>query len=292
MSNDPKKTINKVGIRTRKAIFPIVRLFASTIIPYKLHTVRKADIPKNRPIIYASTHDSVYDAPNAIMLVNNHFYILGGAVEQIFNTFDGVSLWLNGVIVVDRNDKKSRKASLAKMQRAIELGANILICPEATWNLSDSLLVLKLYSGIFELAKRTNALVVPIVTHIEGNNCYAVLDDPFDIATYTKEDGITALRDKMATIRFELLNEFSNFTRYELEADGKILKDTWEKHKKELVSQAMPHHDMNSDYNVYKYKDKNVIEYKEAFAHLDYVKITKDNAFLLRPGRFEITIDR
>jgi 1-acyl-sn-glycerol-3-phosphate acyltransferase len=288
MSNDPKKTICKCGIKIRKVIFPIVRLFASTIIPYKLHTVRKADMPKNRPVIYASTHDSVYDAPNAIMLVSSHFYILGGAVEQIFNTFDGVSLWLNGVIVVDRNDKKSRKASLAKMQRAIELGANILICPEATWNLSDSLLVLKLYSGIFELAKATNALVAPIVTHVEDNNCYAVLDDPFDITTYTKEDGITALRNKMTTARFELINEFSTFSRCELEADGKSLKYAWEERKKKLVSQAMPHHDMNYDYSVYQYKDKNITEYTDVFAHLDSIEITKDNAFLLRAGGLEI----
>jgi 1-acyl-sn-glycerol-3-phosphate acyltransferase len=292
MNNDPKRTISKGGIKFRKFIFPILRLFASTIIPYKLHIIRKASIPKNISVIYASTHDSVYDAPNTIILVNSHFFILGGAVEQIFNTFDGVSLWLNGVIVVDRNDKKSRKASLEKMQRAIELGANILICPEATWNLSDSLLVLKLYSGIYELAKRTNALVVPIVTHIEGNNCYAVLDDPFDIATYTKEGGITALRDKMATVRFELINKFSNFSRSEFEADDKSLYKTWEERKRKLVSQAMPYHDMISDYNVYKYKDKNIIEYTEAFAHLDYIKIKKDNVFLLRPGRLEIKIDR
>jgi hypothetical protein len=285
MSNDPEKVISKGGIRVRKFIFPFMRAIALLISPYKLHIIKKAKIPKGTPIIYASTHGFKDDVAIAVILANNPFYILFGNLKQFFNTLEGFLAWLNGAIVFDRGDKVSRKMSLTKMQRTIELGANIFICPEGTWNLTDSLLVMKLYSGVYELAKSTGALVVPIITHIEGKVCYAVLDDSFDIAVYEKEEGIRILRDKMATAKYELMEAYSNFSRDELEAGGKSLRTAWEEHKETLIRQVKYYHPM--EHEIYQYKDNAITEYTKAFEHLEEIKITKDNAFLLRPNRTE-----
>jgi 1-acyl-sn-glycerol-3-phosphate acyltransferase len=222
MSNDPEKVISKGGIRVRKFIFPLLRAIASIISPYKLHIIRKVCLPKNTPIIFAATHGCADDIQNAGILINRHFYVLIGGLDQLLYTFDGVLAWLIGIIMIDRDDKSSRKASLLKMQRAMELGANVLIYPEGCWNLTESLLVMKLYNGVFELAKRTNALVVPIVTHLEGKYVYGILDEPFDITIYEKDEGNRILRDKLAGAKFELMEKHSKFTRSELEANETV----------------------------------------------------------------------
>jgi 1-acyl-sn-glycerol-3-phosphate acyltransferase len=176
----------------------LILIFAN---PYKLHIIRKAEMPKDKPVIYASTHGFKDDTLNAIVLTSKPSYILLAALDEFYNTIDGILAWLIGVILVDGTDKGSRAASLAKMELAMEYEASILMFPEGAWNLTDSLLVQKLYSGIYNLATQSNALVAPIATHIEGKNCYAILDEAFDISAHEMDEGIRILRDKLATAK-------------------------------------------------------------------------------------------
>jgi len=289
MNNDPKKVVSKGGIKFRKLIYPILRAIAIIISPSKLHIVRKAEVPKGSPVIYSSTHGFRDDVAVAVMATNNPFYFLVGNAKHFLNSFDGILVWLNGAAVFDREDSNSRKSALPKMRYAIELGANILIYTEGTWNLTDSLLVLKLFGGIYDLAKATSTLVAPIITHIEGKNCYAILDEPFDITAYNREEGIAILRDKMATAKFELMEKYSYYSRKDLEANGKSLRVSWEEYKEVMISQVKHYYPM--EHEVFQFKDKSIIEYAEAFAHLDVIEIKKENAFLLRPSRLEVNDD-
>jgi len=256
--------------------------------PYKLHIVKKAEIPKGKPVIYASTHGFKDDVLNAVLVAGRPLHILMGALFDFFNTIDGILAWLIGVVLVDRSNKNSRTISLPKMQRAMLFGSNALIFPESAWNLTDSLLVMRLYSGVYKLAILTNVLVVPIATHTEGKICYAILDEPFDITVYGCDEGTQMLRNKLATLKFELMERYSSFSRSELESNGKSCKTTWEEIKRKIISEASNYTQKTeySDlYSIYRFIDKNVTEYAEAFAHLCDIKITKHNAFLLRPDR-------
>jgi hypothetical protein len=142
---------------------------------------------------------------------------------------------------------------------------------------------MKLYNGVYELAKATGAMVAPFITHIEGKNCYAVLDEPFEITTYSRVEGIGILRDKMATAKYELMEKYSNFSRSELETGGKSLETSFEEHKEKLMAQERYYPPL--EHEVYQFRDKNITEYAKAFAHLNTVNITRDNAFLLRANR-------
>ena len=265
----------------------MMRLLLIIANPYKLHIVRKAAIPKGKPVIYASTHGFKDDIQIAYILMNDHAYLQLGGLDHFFKSPQGILAWLIGVALVDRYDKNSRAASLPKMKLAMQFGANILMFPEGAWNLTDSLLVRKLYSGVYRLAMSENALIIPIATHIENKNCYAILDEPFDISVYDKEKGLCVLRDKMGSLKFELMEQYSSFSRNELESAGKSLKAAWEEQKEVLLYESKHYRSKKHELYTPYYIDKSITVYAEAFAHLRDIKITKDNAFLLRPDRFE-----
>ena len=62
-----------------------------------------------------------------------------------------------------------------KMKYVISLGADILMYPEGTLNKTENLLVQKLFPGIYDVAKCTHALVVPVAIIQEGKDIFCSL---------------------------------------------------------------------------------------------------------------------
>ena len=117
---------------------------------------------------------------------------------------------------------------------------------------------------------------------------YAILDEPFDISVYGMDEGVHILRDKLATAKYELMERYSSCSRNDLEADGITLRNAWEETKLKLIDEAKVSRTKELEiFSAYRFKDKNITEFAEAFAHLSVVKITKNNAFLLRPRGVE-----
>lgn len=277
-NNDPEKVLSKSGIRIRKIINPAIRKIAPLTSKYKLKVERRAQMPSDKSIIYAPTHGFKDDTLFSIVTIQDDAYILFGSLPQFYNTFDGITAWLNGSIIVDRKDKESRKASKEKMEKAIEMGANLLLYPEGVWNKTQNLPMLKLYPGIYDVAKKTGAYVAPVATHLEGNKCYSILDEAFDISQYSKEEGLQILRDKMATLKWELMEKYSTTTRAQLlrqSKDGDI-KNYWKDYLNYLISEV-DYYDTEIENSAH-YIDKNETNIEDAFAVFNNVEITKENA--------------
>ena len=136
--------------------------------------------------------------------------MLYGSLPDFFYSIDGIALWLNGTVLVDRKDKKSRSSALDKMGRVIDLGGNILMFPEGVWNKSKNNLVLKLYPGIYKLAKQKNAIIVPIASIQVDNNCYSKRMNPIDITKYDEREALEYLRDTLATGKLDLMMRYAN----------------------------------------------------------------------------------
>lgn len=205
--------------------------------------------------------------------------LLLGSLPDFFGTFDGPALWINGVILIDRKDKKSRAAAIPKMKYAIEMGADILMYPEGTLNKTENLVVQKLFPGIYYLAKDTkkdtNALVVPMAIIQECKDVYSKVCEPFDICRYDKQEGLDTLRDLMATAKYELMEEHSQICRSEI---GDV-KAYWQNEMDELVNSLLPFYDFEIE-NSSQYIDKNEMTYEQAFEHLDAIQPAAQTAFL------------
>lgn len=276
LDTDPQKCISKAGIRFRKIISPVVRLVTPFTIPRKLKVIRRAQMPK-KPIIFAAAHGFKEDAECTLLTANKHAYMLIGALEQCFRSFQGITAWLVGPIFVNRLNKDSRKASKEKAIRAINLGANLIIFPEGTWNKSPNKLIVGLFPGVYDIAKATGAVIAPIATHREGKFVYAILDECFDITKYSREEGMLVLKDKLATLRWELMEKYS--VAYMKDMPPAEEADTyWENYINELMAEVK-YYEYETELRT-KYIDKNIVEASEVFAHLSNLQPSYSNAFL------------
>ena len=279
LDNNPKKVISRRSIRIRKIISPVLRFIVPFVTPNsKLKVVRRAKIPK-QPVIFAATHGFREDVEHTILMAGRQAYMLNGSLPQVFRTFDGITAWIAGFILVDRRDKDSRAASKEKMVYALKLGASIIMYPEGTWNKSPNQLMSGLFSGIYEVARESGALVVPIATYRNGDRAYGIREEAFDICAFENEEGIAILRDKMATMQYELMDQYGKAKRSEFPYDSYADK-YWEKYIDDLMAEAKLY-----DYELEKhtkYRPKGVTNPEEAFAHIKELKPSRENAFLFR----------
>jgi len=285
LSYEVDKVISQKSVFVRRKINPLLRSILKVLNPYKLHIIRQTELPKNRPLIFTPNHGFKDDFLNALIIANTHCYTLFGSLDQFYNTLGGQLANLFGVVMVNRDDPKSRETAIPKMIKAIEYGANALIFPEGCWNLTDAELAMKLYNGFHKIAEATGALIVPIGVHFEGKSCYAIRDEPFEIKGLPPSEAKIILRDKLATLQYELIEKFSVFSRKEFEVGGLSLKEQWINEvirRKKEVKYYIEEKEIT-----YPYKDSTITEFTEVFAHLDTIKLTKENAFLLRPTRSE-----
>ena len=276
LKNEPKKVMSKSGYKFRKFISPPVRnLLAPATSPNKYHIEGNCNLPNDRPLIFACTHQVKDDIALALASAGRHTYLLFASLPDFFGTLDGPALWLNGVILVDRKVKESRSAALPKMKYAIDMGADILMYPEGTLNKTENLVVQKLFPGIYYLAKDTNALIVPMAIIQEGKDVYSKVCEPFDICKYEKQEGLDKLRDLMSTAKYELMEEYSKISRIEIGNP----KEYWKNEIDELVNSMLPFYDFEIE-NSSQYIDKNEVIYEQLFEHLTQIHPNINNAFL------------
>lgn len=276
LDNNPKKVMSKSGIKVRRFISPLLRNIVAPMTSKNKYVVEKnKNLPKDRPIIFAATHGLKDDIAIGLCAAGRHTYLLFASLPDFFGTFDGPSLWLNGVMLLDRKDKDSRRAAKDKMEYAISLGADILMYPEGTLNKTENLIVQKLYPGIYDVAVKCNALVVPIAIIQEGKNVYAKTCDAFDICERERQEGLDLLRDLMATAKYELMEEHSRINRAEI---GNA-KEYWKNCMDDLVNQMLPFYDYEIE-DSSQYIEKKETTYLQAFEHLGYIIPNHNNAFL------------
>ena len=277
LENDPSKVLSKRGIRNRKWFHPIFcNVIATLSTKNKLIIERKADLPTDRSIIFACTHGFRDDVAFSLKAAGSFAYLLYASIPDFYESIDGYALWTNGVIMLDRKDKASRRAAKEKMKYALSLGANILMYPEGVWNKTENLIVQKLYPGIYDVAKESGALVVPLATIQVDNRVYAIVEESFDICKYDRQEGLNVLRDKMATAKYELMDKYAHGSRKEI-GDA---QQYWDNFLVELVATSNGLYDYEIE-NTAQYIDKTITEPSDAFAHLETLQPNLNNAFLL-----------
>lgn len=279
LDDKPENVLSKHSIRIRKIISPVLRFIVPFVTPNsKLKVLRRANIPKE-PVIFAATHGFREDAEHTVIMAGRQAYVLNGSISQVFNSFDGITAWLAGMILVDRTNKSSRASSKDKMVYALKLGASIIMYPEGTWNKSPNELISGLFPGVYDVAKESGALVVPIATYRNGNKAYGIMGEAFDISSYNKDIGITMLRDKMATMQYEMIEKYGQCKRSDLPY-GKDADKFWKEYIDNLMAEA-EFYEYELERHT-KYHPKGVTSPQEAFEFMEKLIPNKRNAFLFR----------
>lgn len=203
--------------------------------------------------------------------------MLSGDYEHIQGIIDAPFLSLNGVIYFNETVPEDRKQAKQKMINHLQNGGNLLYFPEGTWNLSENLPVLPCYWGIVEIAKKGDAIIIPIGTEQYGKRFDICVGESIDLRNYgstteEKSQAIRHIRDVLATLKWDIWESHPTTAR------NKISHQEWDEYLEQRFKE-WTYFDL-SYVDTLVYKPKNITTSKDAFSHLYQLKPNINNAFL------------
>ena len=196
------------GVKIRKFFHPILMKILQvksifTRLTYEFVGEEKA-MPKDKTVIYAITHIGKFDYEMLVEACDIFAYPFAGDWELMYATIDDYFLRANGVLWVDTSDKEDRQNSFKYMIKALTQGIPMLIYPEAIWNLTENLPVMKIFPGAVQAAKECNVPIVPIALEQQGKHFLINIGRELDFAEVEEKEAVGILRDTLATLKWEI----------------------------------------------------------------------------------------
>lgn len=225
LSRNKSISDSKTVMLFKDLIRPVLSLIASFRVPYKVIIEQPCRLLPEKPVIYAVNHFCFADTPIMGRITPKRSYILSG--KQRLGFSDWLYFILNGVIFVNRKDKEDMAASRQAMTAYLNKGRSIVMFPEGTWNLTENQMMLPMKWGIIDIARETGAQIIPTALEYdrEKKKCFVrfgapILFSPED----NKADAISALRDALATMRWDFWERNGTFQRKDLDMDAEQKK--------------------------------------------------------------------
>lgn len=262
---------NKAIMLFKDLIRPVLSFIASFRVPYKVIIEQPCNLLPGKPVIYAANHFCFADTPIMGRITPKRSYILLG--KQRLGFSDWIYFMLNGVIFVDRKDKEDMAASKQAMSAYLNNGRSIVMFPEGTWNLTENQLMLPMKWGIIDIAKETGAQIIPTVLEYdrEKKKCFVRFDVPMVFAPEdSKAEAIVALRDTLATMRWDFWERNGTFSRASLDMDSE---------RKKLFYSVEEYPPIDWEYEsscIYHFYTAT----EDVFDHVNQLSPRKENAFL------------
>lgn len=262
-----------MGIRIGRLSYPPLMLLTRIKVKYRIRRINDPPQLGNQPVIYAANHFSFSDIPIVLRSLRRHCCIFAGRQRLAFE--DWLFFVLNGIIWVDRKDRADMAKAKERILKCLRSGVPVLWFPEGTWNLTENQLMLPMKWGIVDVARQSGAQIVPVGLDYDRNEmmCSMKLGVPIGgEALKDKGQAIRQLRDAMATMRWEYMEQKGVFCRAELdmEAERKTMRYSIEEYPPidwayERSCIFLP-----------------CAEPAEVFEHLEKLTPRKENAFLFR----------
>ena len=223
LENDPEKVTSKFSIWFRKKFIYKMALdnCPKDLGDKELIKVKEAEIPKDRPLIFAPNHYSRDDAAIGISMARILAYLVFGGLPYFYQSKVGFEAWANGSILINRKNKDSRKALNEKIKYAFENGLPaVLFYPEASLNKSPNKLLLNYWNGIFKLAKECGAAIIPIASITVDNKIYSSRLPWIDVSEMSIDEANEHLREVIGTEIYNLMEQYATTTREDILLDG------------------------------------------------------------------------
>lgn len=206
-----------LGIKIRDISYPFLLAMSKTKIKYKLVYDNPLEKLEGHPRIFVSNHYSFRDTPIVCNSIGERAYILTG--RQPLKPEDDLFFHLYGSIFVDRKDKEDMALSKLAMETYLKNGQSIIAFPEGTWNLDPATLMLPMKWGIIDVAQNTDAQIIPMTLFYQRDRgeCHIQYGKPkLYPKGIDKKEAIDSLRDEMATMLWNKIEQQSPISRGEL----------------------------------------------------------------------------
>ena len=309
LDENPELVLSKRGVEVRRIVNKIIKSCGDWFLSSS-QKIEDREFLRNRnnnridfginlpdePVIWAPNHGFRDDALATVLAIPRNGYFLFGSLPQFYNTTDGVTAWLNGSIMVNRNMPSSKKASIEKCKYAVDLGADLIIFPEGVWNKSPNKLVLDLWPGVYRIAKEKNIKIVPIIHYKrelhsldKGDVIHTVIDDPIDVSGMSEEEALRKLRDIYATWLIIMMERYGKSTREEEVKGFDNSTDKWDDLLEKRISTADRYYfDLETRCQYYDKKQDELISTWEDIANAD--NVNPYNARLIEDAKEEVKV--
>lgn len=296
LKNNPEQALSEKGVQIRKKLNYLIRKIGPAFLssPQVIENRNvlldptstepdKGIIVPEKPVIWIANHAFKDDTLASILAANRNAYIMFGSMPQFYSTFDGVTAWLNGVVMTNRKVKASKKGSMPKAIKAMELGADLFVFPEGVWNKSPNDLLIDFWPGVYRIAKETGAAVIPMVHYstdtskkTKDSTIHTVVDDPINISDLSEEDALGLLREKMGTWYYLMMERYGQSTRAEVLNGFSTSQEAWEDHLKRRAATA-DKYDLEIELCA-DYRPKSKVRPEDVFAPIAELTPTPENA--------------
>jgi len=212
-----------------KLVHPIALQILKRIHGLNVHILNDAPVTDSG-VIYMANHSCKWDFPVAASVITKHVYVLVGKQPLFFS--DWMGFQINGTIWVDRKDKTDRKNCYEKMKQMLFRDNRILIFPEGTWNLTESIPMLPIYRGGVKLAIDTGKPIITIAMEYVDKNCYVMFGEKIYVSLNEDCNEVTTkVRDRFATLRWYIWEQLPFVTRAEIDSE------MWNREKKRRLQE-------------------------------------------------------
>lgn len=173
-------------------------------------------------VIFAFTHQGLLDNFAWIPVTPKHCIILHSATVKRFLKL----IQLNtGLVFVSKKDgdKENRQNAKLDMIKILLLGHSIAYFPEGAWNLSPNKLHLPMNHGFLDIARKSEAPVVPVTMEYSydctsDKECITKIHIRFGRAIHVQpsddlEKKLREYEEEISTMRWELIEEKGLFHR-------------------------------------------------------------------------------
>ncbi len=211
----------KLKTYTVKLVIPLTQRLAGGEVETRYEGWN--DIPDG-PVIFAHTHQGVLDNFAWMPATNRHCILLHSKSMKPFLKF----IQLNtGLVIVDKEDKRSRKNATWDMISLLLRGHSIAVFPESAWNLSPNKLHLPLNFGFLNVAQKSGCPVIPVVdeyTYIPTDNGKERITKVHcrcgSMIYVNKDDDLnkklTEYQEQISTLRYEMIEQKGLFRRKDI----------------------------------------------------------------------------
>lgn len=298
---------SQFGLNFRKYINPVWRRILKIATKKKIHVEEYTKLEKHKQYIFVCNHSFDEDVISILSTIDRNAYVLNGSTDQTEHNPQFLALWLNGMIYVNRLDKKSRNSSIDKMNRVLKNSNSVMLFAEGGYNNSENQLITPLFNSPYIMSKMNNIEVVPVVAFNEfgSNDIYIRVGKPIKLYEYEKYEASNILRDEMAFRVYEILLEhtkliqrkelyndlFERILRVTKQVKGDptraaklkgTLRDLYMEVRK-LVYQSQDWHGDVWEEELTVYSGHNVTTPTDAIKYIDNVNVTPENAWILAP---------
>lgn len=170
-----------------------------------------------RPKVYAMTHIGRYDLESSIITRGEQASILWGDARRLYKSPEKLLIDLLPPIFIDTDHRDDCHIGLETMIEHLKRNLNVQLYPEGAYNILYNKVVMRIYDGAVMAALEGGADIVPGAIVQYGRKLYLSYGEEIPFESLNKDnikECSNYLRDQMATLKWELIEEYSGKKQY------------------------------------------------------------------------------